>query len=267
MPLLRLLEHRLTRGLSLDDPATTELRKAIIQSKPFLRRIYLEWYRLLADSLPPGPGAVVELGSGAGFFREVVPEAVTSEVFFSPGVQVVLDGQELPFASGSLRAIAMVDVLHHLPRCRRFFASAARCVRPGGAIVAIEPWVTAWSRFVYGRMHHEPFSPEGPAWDFPSSGPLSGANLALPWIALERDRPTFEHRFPQWRVARARPFMPFRYLASGGVGMRSLAPGWAFRVCTVLEDLLSPAARHLGMFAHLVVERTPVPSRDDGDSA
>ena len=88
----------------------------------------------------------------------------------------------------------------------------------------IEPWVSPWSRFIYSRFHHEPFRPETPDWEFPRGGPLSAANMALPWVMLVRDREMFDREFPQWRVRRIHPFMPFRYLLSGGVSMRSLAP-------------------------------------------
>ncbi len=50
--LRRLLAHPLTASLPVDDPATTELRKKIISSKPFLKSIYDEWYTLLAENLP-----------------------------------------------------------------------------------------------------------------------------------------------------------------------------------------------------------------------
>jgi SAM-dependent methyltransferase len=250
------LEHPLTRGVDLDDPSLTALRREIVRTKPFLRRIYEEWYGLIKGALPAGPGEVLEIGSGAGFLREVVPDAIASEVFRCPGMDLVLDAQRLPVRDGSLRAIAMVDVLHHLPDCRRFFAGAARAVRPGGAIVAVEPWVSAWSRLVLGHAHHEPFRPEAAEWEFPAKGPLSGANQALPWILFERDRAAFEREFPEWRVARVRPFMPLRYIASGGVGLRSLAPSWSFRPLASLERLSTPFMRAVAMFAEIVVERT-----------
>ena len=142
----RWLEHPLTRGLDLDNPRTTHLRRRILEEKPFLRRIYEEWYARIAASLPAGEGAVLELGSGAGFLRDFVPGLVRSEVFYTPGIDAVLDGLALPFAPGSLRAIAMTNVLHHLPQPVRFFQEAARCVRPGGVATLIEPWVTPWSR-------------------------------------------------------------------------------------------------------------------------
>jgi hypothetical protein len=60
----------------------------------------------------------------------------------------------------------------------------------------IEPWVTPWSRLVYTRMHHEPFVPAAAQWEFLTTGPLSGANGALPYILFSRDRAQFELEFP-----------------------------------------------------------------------
>ena len=250
-----MLAHPLTRGADLDDPKTTALRRRIIESKPFLRRIYLDWYHLLAGDVPTGAGRVLELGSGAGFFRDVVPETICSEVFACPGMDLVLDGQRMPLADESLRAIVMTDVFHHLPRAREFFGEATRVVRAGGVIAMIEPWVTPWSRFVYRRFHHEPFEPAAASWTLSSAGPLSGANGALPWILFERDRARFEREFPQWRVERVTPMMPVVYLFSGGVSLRSFLPGWIFRPIRGVEQALAGWNRHVGMFAQIVLRR------------
>ena len=67
-------------------------------------------------------------------------------------------------------------------------------------------------------------------WEFASSGPLSGANGALPWMVFVRDRAEFEREFPELEVARIEPFLAFRYLVSGGVSMRSLMPGFTHGV-------------------------------------
>jgi SAM-dependent methyltransferase len=241
--------------LYADDARTTQARRQIVQSKRFLRQLYAEWYSLLVGSVPAGPGAVLELGSGPGFFREFLPEVITSEIVACGGVRAVLDARALPFADASLRAIVMTDVLHHVPSLRPFFAEAARCVRPGGVVAMIEPWVTTWSRLVYGYVHPEPFQPEATSWEFPPAGPLAGANVALPWIVFERDRAVFEREFPQWRVADAALLMPFRYLLSGGVSPLTLMPGWSFPAWRELEGALAPCFGRLAMFAHIVLNR------------
>ncbi len=245
-----LLAHPLTRGLDIDSPATTHVRRRIIREKAFLRRLYEEWYGLIRGALPPFEGPVLELGSGAGFMAEFIEGLITSEVFATPGASMVLDGTRLPFVT---------DVFPHMPAPRLFLGEAVRCLKPGGRIVMIEPWVTRWSRFVYRQFHHEPFVPDAAHWEFPSSGPLSGANGALPWMVFERDRAIFEREFPRLRLVSVQPLMPVTYLVSGGVGMRSLMPGFTFPVWRGVERLAGPLGRAAAMFALVVVEsRLPV---------
>jgi SAM-dependent methyltransferase len=255
MLLRRLLTHPLTAGLRVDDPETTALRSQIISSKAFLRQIYDEWYTILREELPQGEGDVLELGSGAGFCDRYIKNLITSEVFPCPTAQFVVDAQKIPFGDESLRAIVFTDVLHHLPNVRQFFLESSRCLRPGGKILMIEPWVTPWSRFVFKNFHHEPFCPEAQEWSFPSTGPLSSANGAIPWIVFVRDRAKFESEFPHLVIEQIRPFLPFRYLVSGGVGMRSLMPGFTYPLWVRLERMLESQMPRLAMFAFVAVRR------------
>lgn len=248
--LTRFIEHPLTRGLSVDDPQTTSLRREIIQDKVFLRDIYHEWYARLAASLPE-KGEVLELGSGAGFFSDFRPNVITSEIFPTGNIQLVADACRLPFSNHSLDAIVMTDVFHHIPDVKSFLYEATRCVRPGGKLLMIEPWRTKWSQWVYVNLHPEPFIPSA-GWDIPRSGPLSGANGALPWIVFERDRKIFEELFPAWRVENIEPMMPFSYLLSGGVSLRSLMPGWSRGIVRRIEQLFNQ--KNWAMFAFIELE-------------
>jgi SAM-dependent methyltransferase len=254
--LKNLLLHPLARGRDVDDPKTTEVRRRIIRSKPFLRRLYDEWYADIRENLPDCGGPVVELGSGAGHLEEVIPGLITSEILPCPHVRIVLDGGSLPFADATLRALVMTDVFHHLPRPRAFLGEAARCLRPGGCVIMIEPWLTPWSRLVYRHLHPEPFEPEADSWEFPSRGPLSGANSALPWIVFERDRDRFHAEFPLLRLVQVALRMPFRYLLSGGVSLRSLQPGLTFPLWRALERALKPFWPETAMFARITLRRT-----------
>jgi hypothetical protein len=146
-------------------------------------------------------------------------------------------------------------VLHHIGRPRKFFAEATRCVRVGGTIVAIEPWSTAFSNWFFRHFHHEPFDPARSTWEFPATGPLSGANGALPWIIFARDRKQFEAEFPLWEIVTLRPFMPFRYILSGGVSMRSFMPGFTFGFWKFVEQLLDPMRNQLSMFVQITMRR------------
>ena len=260
MPAPRWLQHPLTRGLDVDDPRTTALRRQILASKGFLMRLYREWYEELARELPGGPEPVLELGAGAGFLSEVVPGVLASDVFPTESAEVVLDAADLPFRDGSLSGVVMTNVLHHVARPLDLFAAATRCVRPGGVIVMLEPWVTPWSRLVYTRFHDEPFDCGATSWELDAGGPLSRANGALPWILFERDRSRFERAVPAWRIRSIRPTMPLRYLLSGGLSLRAAMPAWAFGACRALDRVLERRASLSAMFAYVVLERLVDPA-------
>ncbi|MGA7415201.1 MAG: methyltransferase type 11, partial [Bryobacteraceae bacterium] len=136
-----------------------------------------------------------------------------------------------------------------------FLNEALRCLRSGGSMVMIEPWVSTWSRFIYSHLHHEPFEPEAREWTFPETGVLSGANGALPWIIFQRDRQRFEAEFSDLEIQEVRPFMPLRYLVSGGVSMRPLMPKGAFRFWQKLESGLCIWPDRWAMFAQIRLMR------------
>ncbi len=240
---------------SLDDPGTTRRRRDIVRRKAFLRDIYTEWYERIQRSIPSGPGRVLEIGSGPGFFAQYCQQAITSDILSVPGLAVVLDACAMPLQTASVKAIVMTDVLHHIPRIRDFFREARRVVRPGGAIAMIEPWNTPWSRWIYQNLHHEPFQPDAGTWEFSGGGPLSRANGALPWIVFERDRAKFQCEFPEWRILAVEPTMPIRYLLSGGFSGVTLQPGFTFPLWKRIEESMGKWVRRSAMFAFIRLER------------
>jgi hypothetical protein len=244
-----LLAHPLTRDLPLDDPRLIPLRAVIVKEKGFLHKIYDQWYQMILRHLPGGPSPVVELGTGPGFLKELLPGLITSDLISCRNVDVILDGQELPFPARSLGAIVMVDVLHHIQKPRSFFISASRCIQIGGSILMIEPWNTHWSRWVYTHLHHENFDPTIQEWELLSTKPLSDANGALPWILFSRDLAQFSREFPNWKVELIQPIMPVVYLLSGGFSTRFSPPSWCYSICQAIEKSISPLNPYLGMFA------------------
>lgn len=250
-----------TRGIDIDRPEIIGLRRRILRENTFLRRIYEEWYAALLAAVPPGAGAVVEIGSGAGFFREFLPGLVATDLHPVAGIDLAADATRFPFRDGALRAIVMTNVFHHIAAPRLFLGEAARCLRVGGTVAMIEPWVTPWSRLVY-RLHHEPFDAAAAEWEFRSTGPLSGANSALPWLVFERDRAHFEQEFPSLRIRSIRPTLPFRYLLSGGLSHRPFVPVRTFEFWSGIERRLSRWFATWAMFAEIVLDRTAGPGDD-----
>jgi SAM-dependent methyltransferase len=242
----------------LDDASATVLHAEIIQQKGFLKKLYCDFYRRLKecidDTVHDG-SKIIELGSGGGFIKDVIPNAVTSEVLQIPSVDLVFSATEMPFEDASVDAIVMIDVLHHIPDVKAFFREAVRCLKPGGRVAMIEPANTVWGRFIYQNFHHEAFDPKA-EWTFESQGPLSTANGALPWIVFHRDEAVFAQEFGELEIIERQFHTPLRYLISGGFTLRQLAPGWSYCLIQGLELLLLPFNRWIGMFETIVVEKS-----------
>lgn len=242
----------------LDDPATTLLHAEIIQKKPFLRKLYVDFYKQLEKVVSnPEEKVLVELGSGAGFIKEVISNAITSDILELPNVDRVFSALEMPFEKASVDAFFMFDVLHHITDPRAFFREALRCLKIGGRIVMIEPANTLWSRFIYKNFHHELFDSQA-KWELDSlqeTGPLSHGNGALPWIIFSRDRRIFENEFPSLRIVRMRNHTPLRYLLSGGLTLRQLVPSFTYPAVKAIEYALSPVNNLLGMFQTIELEK------------
>lgn len=247
------------RGKNLDDPQTTQKRIEIIHQKKFLKAIYQEWYSLIKAEIPSSFNWIVEIGSGPGFLKESIPTLIKTEIFYLPGMDIILDAHFLPFSPNSISAIVMTDVFHHLSDPRQFFQGSTQALTDGGRIVMIEPWASDWSRWIYPHFHHEPFDPFMKEWRFPSSGPLSGSNQALPWIIFQRDRVVFLKEFPDLKVIKIQPMMPFRYLLSGGVSLRSFMPGWSMGFWRWFETLFFKKNNSWAMFSMIVIEKIHKP--------
>ncbi len=240
----------------LDNPENIHLLRAIIRRKPFLYQTYQSFYQDLLgriQQIPPG-GEVIELGSGASFLKQIAPQVITSDVLPYEGVDRVFSALDMPLASDSVSAVVMVDVLHHLKDSRQFFEQLRHCLKRGGKVAMIEPANTAWSRLIYTNFHHEPFITKG-GWGFEEGGPLSGSNMAIPWIIFCRDRPLFQHEFPEFRICDLQIHTPFRYLLSGGLSLRQLLPSWSYPLVVGLEKLLSPLNPYLGLFMTVELEK------------
>ncbi len=240
----------------LDDPSRTALHGEILRRKTFLKKLYADFYRRFKDSVEqPGKKMLVELGSGGGFIKEVIPNTVTSDILSIDAVDKVFSATDMPFEDESVDAFFMFDVLHHIAEPRKFLSEADRCLRSGGKVVMIEPANTLWARFIYKNFHHERFDVKG-GWQVDKGGPLTQANGAMPWIIFVRDRSVFEQEFPRLKIAEIRNHTPLRYLLSGGFSVRQLAPGFLYPVVKAIEYVLTPANNGLGMFMTVILKKT-----------
>jgi SAM-dependent methyltransferase len=251
---LRLPESRAITNL--DDPMATILHGQIIRRKRFLFEVYRDFYKRLENGLGAVDrgSRVVELGSGGGFIKEVMPSVVTSDILQVPHVDVRFSAERMPFGDRSVDAFLMINVFHHIKQPLEFLRELDRSLKPRGRILMIEPSNTVWGRFITTNFHHEDFDPTA-GWKIEGDGPLSQANGALPWIVFSRDREIFEREFPTLRITAFEPHMPLKYLISGGLSVRQLLPSACYPLVDSLERVLRPFNRWFGMFYYVALSK------------
>jgi SAM-dependent methyltransferase len=239
----------------LDTPERTLSHREHILKKPFLKKLYIEWYSVFLDEMRSLPkGKCVEIGSGGGFLKEIESSVITSDILSLPHIDMTFSALQMPFADSELSALFLLDTFHHLPDVGQFLNEASRVLKTGGKIVMIEPANSWWSRMIYKNFHHEPFDTKA-GWQIPEKGPMSGANGALPWIVFERDADLFRERFPELQIEQIRYHTPLRYLLSGGVSFKTIFPGFAFGLFTMIDRLLTKLSGQLSMFITVKIKR------------
>lgn len=239
----------------LDDPLRAAEHERIIRNKPFLKKLYLEWYRELSQQIQLLPeGKIIELGSGGGFIKDIFPQVITSDVMKLSSCDMCFPAENIPMENNTVAAYFMLNVFHHIPDPEKFLREADRTLKKGGRIIMVEPANSFFSRIIYKNFHHEPFNEKG-EWTIESTGPMSSSNQALPYIYFIRDRELFRKKFPSMKIISVRLHTPFRYLLSGGVSRKSLVPAGSFGLFSIAEKIISPLSAFTAMFQTIVVEK------------
>jgi SAM-dependent methyltransferase len=244
-----------TIPFDLDDPKATLAHRDIILKKPYLKKLYLDWYSIfIKTSLETKNGKFLEIGSGGGFLKEVFSEVITSDILNLPNVDMVFSAEQMPFKENELACIMMLNVFHHIPKPYLFLKEAERTLVSGGKIIMIEPANSLLGKFIYKNFHHEPFDEKGPR-EINAGNPLSNSNQALPFIYFERDVDLFRQDFPNLKIKSVKYHSPFSYIISGGVSRSAMLPFFMYNFVKITEWLLSPISKQIGLFCTVEIEK------------
>lgn len=202
------------------------------EAKPLLREIYAGFYRRILTLINPQlPGRIVEIGSGIGNLKSRLPQAITTDLFPNPWLDLACDGYELPFRDGTISHLVLFDVFHHLRAPSAFLQEARRVLGPAGRVILFEPYISLGSYPAYGVFHHEPVAWRQPI-DQASSVPRPRDYYAAQGNAT---RLFFCKEIPGWpagwNVFHTEAFSCFHYLLSGGYCKPALYPAsWLGRI-------------------------------------
>ncbi len=190
------------------------------QRKPRLQEIYHGFYKHIASAIEPQrPGLIVELGSGIGAIKDVIPGCITTDLFPNPWLDRQENAYQLSFPDGTVSHLILFDVWHHLRYPGTALREFHRVLAPGGRLILFEPAVSWIGRIVYGVFHHEPVGlTDDITWDAPAGFSATqvdyfsaqGSATRLFWWGEAGDR------LSGWRISAVEPVVSLAYLASGG---------------------------------------------------
>lgn len=236
----------------LDSPQYLIIHQELIRHKGLLNHIYNDFYSNISNLASKKP--IVELGSGGGFIKEIIPQTITSDIVKGPGIDKVFYVEKMPFRKNSVGTFVMFDVLHHIKNPEIAIREMQRCLKKEGKIIMIEPYCSFWGGLIYKYLHHERFDPTA-NWQIKGTGRMSNANTALPWIIFVRDRNMFEEKFPNLKILKLSPHTPLAYLISGGLTKYQFLPNFTYPLIKFLEYIISPLNSFLGMFATIEIQK------------
>lgn len=217
--------------------------------KESLRLVYGRWHKSIKAACVDGP--TLEVGGGGGHFKETWPRIISSDIVYSPWLDVQLDCMHLPLASGCLANVVGVDVLHHLADIDQALGEIARVLRPGGRLVFVEPYISPFSHLVRRLFHEEEIDLSDEALYSEQKLPEQ-ANDAMPTLVFWRGKERLGERFPMFDFMRLRLSDPLVYPLTGGFGHKSILPQGILKALAKIEPVLTPLHR-LMAFKMLVV--------------
>jgi len=252
----KLLKAAPLKDLPVGSTEYFSVQKRLIRERPLLKHCYDDWYRRLRTDVESvgGDGLLVELGSGGSLLDEILPDVITSDVVEGVADKVI-DARQLPFDNGSVRALLLTHVFHHIPDIRAFLREASRVLVPGGVISMIEVAHTPLARFIFRNFHPEPYEDDVMDWEFNQADSMMDSNQALSWILLSRDRPRFESEFPEFTIHRPAYTPWFSYLLSGGVSKAGLVPDSFAKCVIVMEKSLNFLSPLCALHWHLCLRK------------
>jgi SAM-dependent methyltransferase len=218
--------------------------------KPLLQKIYGDFYREIAGELRSDlPGETVEIGSGIGNLKTVVPKALATDIFPNPWLDRVENAYAMSFEAGSVANLILFDVWHHLEFPGTALAEFHRVLAPKGRLIIFDPAMGLLGRIVYGLFHHEPLALKGEIrWRAPAD--FSPGEMTYYAAQGNAQRIFFSgesaSELNDWRTMRRTLFAGIPYVASGGFRGPQLFPE---SVLPVLRAIDRVASRVPALFA------------------
>ncbi len=232
------------------------------QSKPVLRKIYQRFYELIVKYLQNNiNGEIIEIGSGIGNLKMVVPNCLSTDIFPNPWIDQVENAYQMSFSDNSVSNLILFDVWHHLEFPGNALQEFYRVLIPGGRVIIFESAMSLLGFIVYGFFHHEPirFFKKIKWWAPKNFSPKDVAYYAAQGNATRIFRSNKFSRFLlDWKVVTTKRISSISYVASGGYSGPQLYPDCFYPLMTFVDRLCGYLPQLFATRLLIVIEKKNV---------
>jgi SAM-dependent methyltransferase len=195
--------------------------------KPVLRKIYEGFHREIFRACHHDlSGPTVEIGSGLGQIKAVIPDCITTDILPNPWLDRTENAYRLSFDNESVANLILFDVWHHLRYPGTALLEFRRVLASRGRLIVFDPCMSLLGLLVYGMFHHEPLGLRNPiTWFAPENWAAGHADYyAAAGNAWRVFCGSSCFELSGWRAVSVQRAAALSYVASGGFRAPQLYP-------------------------------------------
>lgn len=258
--LRKILSYSDLDAIDIDGDNRLSIHREILRKKKMLRGVFTGFHNCfqgLCNKHLSTNGIRLEIGAGVSPMRDSYSDVIASDIVHQNNLDMVIDAQNIKFNSGELSVIIGQNCFHHIPSPERFFSEANRVLKVGGVIILLEPYYGRFASFLFPRMFKtESFDKKAITWETLDVGVMNGANQALSYVVLIRDRNIFEKKFPSLKLVDHIICDNYlEYLLSGGLNFKQLVPNFCIPIVRFLQEILKPLNSVFALHHVLVIKK------------
>jgi SAM-dependent methyltransferase len=208
--------------------------------KPFLQKAYQHFYLKIKNEINTDiKGHIVEIGSGIGNLKTVVPNSITTDLFKNPWIDQVEDIYHLSFSEKTVSNLILFDVWHHIEYPGNALHECFRVLTDNGRIIMFEPAISFLGSLVYGLFHHEPVKLfKKINWytdnlDSSAQQYYAAQGNASRMFWYTKNNPLKKN----WKIRTVKKYSALSYLVTGGYSKKSLCPAKMFKLVRFFEKI------------------------------
>ena len=230
--------------------------RGAFKKKRLLRLIYKDYYKEILKYIHIDQDyKILEIGSGTGNIKEILPDCITSDQFIEPNIDQIENIYKLSFEDSSISNIIMLDVFHHLEFPALALKEMHRVLTKKGRIIMIEPGMGIIPKIIFKIFHLEPLGIDMKFYwkKIPSSIPNINnyfAAQSIPWRAFYNQELNLGNKFNKVLI---KPFSDFAYLASGGYSYPSFYPLFLYNIIKKIDKFLTIISKKIFSARILIV--------------